>query len=233
MKLIYEVIFITTISELALSKIKPGMTVSLGGGHNVFNLAKAIKQMHLNNIQLCSPSELTRLNCQTIGLKVDSLDDIDNINLAFDGCDSVDYDFNALKSGGGIHLYEKIAAQMSEEYILLLPAERITKQLLTKVPLCIEIAPPAVKQIIQAGENMGLKMEIRQENKVASLARSPLGNLLVDAFADNWNDIDNIVSKLNKQNGVVATSYFKDLVTSLITTDKQNNAIEIKKGELK
>ena len=33
-------------------------------------------------------------------------------DLAFDGCDSIDQNFNALKSGGGIHLFEKIAAEM-------------------------------------------------------------------------------------------------------------------------
>ena len=193
MKIIYEVILITTISKLALSKIKNGMTVSLGGGHNVFNLTQAIRHAQLD-IRLCSPSELTRLNCQAIGLQVDSLETIDHIDLAFDGCDSVDYHFNALKSGGGIHLYEKIAAQMSDEYVILLPAERIQKELSNKVPLCIEIAPPVVKQVIKTGESMDLKMKIRQGTKVAALARSPQGNLLVDAFSSTWNDIDKIVS---------------------------------------
>ncbi len=193
MKIIYEMFLITTISELALSKIKNGMTVSLGGDHNVFNLTQAIRHAQLD-IRLCSPSELTRLNCQAIGLQVDSLETIDHIDLAFDGCDSVDYHFNALKSGGGRHLYEKIAAQMSDEYVLLLPAERIQKELSNKVPLCIEIAPPIVKQVIKTGESMDLKMEIRQGTKVAALARSTQGNLLVDAFSSTWNDIDKIVS---------------------------------------
>lgn len=76
-------------------------------------------------------------------------------------------------------------------------------------------------------------MEIRQGNEVASLARSPQGNLLVDAFSSTWDDIDTIVSRLNNQNGVVATSYFQNVVTSLITTNKNNDAIEIKKGDLK
>ena len=106
MKIIYEVILVTTISKLALSKIKNGMTVSLGGGHNVFNLTQAIRHAQLD-IRLCSPSELTRLNCQAIGLQVDSLEAIDHIDLAFDGCDSVDYHFNALKSGSGIIYMKK------------------------------------------------------------------------------------------------------------------------------
>lgn len=99
----WTVISIQTISSLAFSKIKPHMTVSLGGGPNVFNLAQEIAHHNEIDLTLCSPSELTRLNCQKLGLKVVNLNQISHIDLAFDGCDSVDYNFNALKSNGGIH----------------------------------------------------------------------------------------------------------------------------------
>ncbi|WP_367302417.1 ribose-5-phosphate isomerase A, partial [Lactobacillus helveticus] len=135
----FEVTIINSISKLAISKIKTGMTISLGGGHNVMNLAEELHQSSITNITLCSPSELTRMN-------VHPLDEIKWIDLAFDGCDSVDYQLNALKSGGGIHLFEKIAAQMSKEYILLVPEKRVQKELSSKVPLCIEVAEPAIKK---------------------------------------------------------------------------------------
>ena len=51
---------------------------------------------------------------------------------------------------------------MSDKYVWLLPAERIQKELSNKVPLCIEIAPPVVKQVIKTGESM--KMEIRKRH---------------------------------------------------------------------
>lgn len=38
------------------------MTISLGGGHNVMNLAEELHQSSITNITLCSPSELTRMN---------------------------------------------------------------------------------------------------------------------------------------------------------------------------
>ncbi len=53
---------------------------------------------------------------------------------------------------------------MSDKYVLLLPAERIQKELSNKVPLCIEIDPPVVKQVIKTGESMNLKMEIRKRH---------------------------------------------------------------------
>ncbi len=225
----FEVISIN-ISNLALTKIKPNMTISLGGGQNVFKLAQTIKQASLA-INLVSPSEMTRYNCQKIGLFVHSLNETDQIDIAFDGCDSVDYSLNTLKSGGNIYLYEKIAAQMSKEYILLLPQERIQKELSTKVPLSIEVASPAVKQIMNFCHSLNLKAELRLDT--SSFARSPLGNLIIDIYKPNWNDIAQINEQLLKQNGVIASSYFPNLVTSLITTNNNNEALEIKKGDLK
>lgn len=229
----WTVISIQTISSLAFSKIKPHMTVSLGGGPNVFNLAQEIAHHNEIDLTLCSPSELTRLNCQKLGLKVVNLNQISHIDLAFDGCDSVDYNFNALKSNGGIHLYEKLASQISDEYVLLVPPERITKELTNKVQLCIEVAPPCLSQILQTCKNLHLQAQVREDKTIASLAYTSLGNLLIDAYVENWKDILSINTQLSKQNGVVSTSYFHNLVTSLITTDVKDNAIEIKKGDLK
>lgn len=225
-------IIITSISNLALSKIKNDSIVSLGGGHNVFNLACAIKQQANLQITLCSPSELTINKCKNIGLEVLPLSAIDHIDLAFDGCDSVDYNFNALKSGGGIHLYEKIAAQISNEYVLLLPKERIQKKLSPKIPLCIEVAEPVARNVLAFCKKLNLEVTIREAKQVASFARSTQGNLLIDAFASNWKDISNINEEISKQNGVVATSYFENSVTSLITTNENKQAVEIKKGDL-
>lgn len=226
-------ISIQTISSLAFSKIKPHMTVSLGGSHNVFNLAQEIAHHNEIDLILCSPSEITRLNCQKLGLKVVNLNQISHIDLAFDGCDSVDYNFNALKSNGGIHLYEKLASQISDKYVLLVPRKRITKELTNKVQLCIEVAPPCLSQILQTCKNLNLQAQVREDKTIASLAYTSLGNLLIDAYAKNWKDILSINTQLSKQNGVVSTSYFHNLVTSLITTDVKDNAIEIKKGDLK
>lgn len=221
---------IINISSLALSKIKPGMTISLGGGSNVFNLAKEIKNQNLQ-IKLISPSEITRFKCKEIGLEVAALDNTQSIDLAFDGVDGVDYDLNAMKSGGGIHFFEKIAAKMSKEYILLLPSERIQKDISSDLPLCIELAAPALNQFLGFCKSQNLRAEIRQSN--SSFIRSPLGNLLIDVYANNWKDIAEINDNIIKQNGVVSSSYFTNLVTSLITTNKDNEAIEIKKGDLK
>ena len=163
MKIIYEVILITTISKLALSKIKNGMTVSLGGGHNVFNLTQAIRHAQLD-IRLCSPSELTRLNLPSNWIASWLLRGYWAYWFSFRWLRQCWLSFQRSKKWRWYHLYEKIAAQMSDKYVWLLPAERIQKELSNKVPLCIEIAPPVVKQVIKTGESMNLKMKIRKRH---------------------------------------------------------------------
>lgn len=222
----------STISSLAFSKIKPNSTISLGGGSNVFNLAKEIAKHPEYNLTIYSPSELTILNCQKLGLRVYPIQQAASIDVAFDGCDSVDYNLNALKSNGGIHYFEKIAAQKSKQYILLLPMARITRQLSNQVQLCLEVIPESSNSILSLTKKMNLKATIRQGSAVASLAYTKNGNQLIDIYNKSWEDIDNINQELLIQDGVVSSSYFHNLVTSLITQE-DNQAIEIKKGDLK
>lgn len=165
------------ISQKALSKIKPNMSISLGGGSNVLNLAKDLCQAHISNLTLYSPSEITQAKCKQFGLKVLPFsENSSHLDLAFDGCDSIDKNFNALKSGGGIHLFEKLAAENTEEYILLLPAERFRDELSPTIPLCLEVVPACLENVINSiPEEYDYK--IRLGKAVASFARSPLGNI--------------------------------------------------------
>lgn len=209
------------------------MTISLGGGHNVLNLAKLLSTSSLQDeVTLVSPSELTRLDVSALGLVISKLQNNQKIDLAFDGSDSVDYQLNALKSKGGIHLFEKFYAQNAAEYVLITPPERITKTLNSEIFLAVEIATPLLFQVLKQIRALDLKAEIKLAKEVMSYARTPLGNSLISVYANNWDNIDKINTKIEQFNGVVSTSYFHNLVTSVITLDDNGNAIELKKGDL-
>ena len=126
------------------------MTVSLGGGSNVLTLAKDMNNAQIPGLRLYSPSEITKFQCEQLGLNILALNDnMPKFDLAFDGCDSIDQNFNALKSGGGIHLFEKIAAENAKEYILLLPKERFKETLNPTISLCIEIIPNCLNNLMK------------------------------------------------------------------------------------
>ena len=162
------------ISKKALSKIQPNMTVSLGGGSNVLTLAKDMNNAQIPGLRLYSPSEITKFQCEQLGLNILALNDnMPKFDLAFDGCDSIDQNFNALKSGGGIHLFEKMAAENAKEYILLLPKERFKETLNPTISLCIEIIPNCLNNLMKKIPQ-GYTAKIRLSQSVASFAHSPL-----------------------------------------------------------
>lgn len=130
---------------------------------------------------------------------------------------------------GGIHLFEKQAAQIAKQFILLLPSQRIQPILNPKIPLCLEVAPPCVNQVQKYLSSLHLTSKIRQDSSVAAFARTPLGNYLIDVFNEDWHNITELNRQLCLQNGVVSSSLFENLATSLIT-EKDGEIIELKRG---
>lgn len=53
-----------------------------------------------------TPSDHTAQVCKKLGLEIVDTKEVKEIEIAFDGCDQVDSDLNAYKSGGGIHTLE-------------------------------------------------------------------------------------------------------------------------------
>jgi len=66
-----------------------------------------------------TPSFTTASLCVQNGLQVVPTWSVDRIAVAFDGCDEVDEQLHALKSGDGIHTKEKLIASMADHYIML------------------------------------------------------------------------------------------------------------------
>lgn len=222
-----------TIIDAALAMLRPHMTISLGGGSNVSKLAQEIATVHNLPLTICTPSELTKLKCEQLSLSVSPLSQITSVDFAFDGCDSADYQLNLLKSNGGIHTLEKIYAQTATEYIILTPFSRIKPQLDHRVPLTLEVLADAVSQVLRLTSHLGLKAQQRKDQTVASFARTPNGNRLIDCYAVSWQNIENLNFELRQFNGVVGTSYFSNTATAIITTLDNKEVKLIRKGDLK
>ena len=197
----------------ALKMIKPQMTVSFGGGRTVGRLIRAIKEP---TIKIASPSEQTRQLCLELGIPVVSLPQVKKFDLAFDGCDSLDENLNALKSNGGIHTFEKLYAQLADRYIIMAPIERFKEELNPDVQLTLEVLDLAIPQVITEVEKLGGSAKIRQASEMAGMVRTPNGNGLVDIHFENWTNISEINRQLAQTTGVMGTSYCENIVTDAL-----------------
>jgi ribose 5-phosphate isomerase A len=207
--------------EVAKSMIKPQMTVSFGGGRTVSKLVKSLVDI---DIQVSTPSEMTRELCLELNIPVISIMEINRFDLAFDGCDSLDENLNALKSNGGIHTFEKLYANLADKYVIMAPKEKFASKLNPAVPLTLEVLDQAILQIIKEVQFLGGRGIVRQSKDIAGMVRTSNGNGLIDCYFEDWEKIDQIDAVLTEQNGVLGTSYFKNLVTDALLAS--NNGVE-------
>lgn len=192
----------------AAKLIKPGMVVGIGAGSTMAHLVEAVAGD--KSVTYVTPSAGTQALMEKYQLKVAAAEVLDHLDLYFDGCDQVDADLNALKSGGGIHTYEKILANMADRFIIVGDDTKLVPQLDTQYPLTVEVIPAALAAVVKylrTTFNTG-SVEIRS-------ARSLAANYLLDV---RFNEMP-VLSALNAVKlfpGVVDHSLFLQLAKGAI-----------------
>lgn len=214
----------------AIKYIKENTVIGLGGGSTISYLISFIKEAGLN-VEIVTPSFSTERLCIENGLKVIPTYSAEKISVAFDGCDEVDHDLSALKSGGGIHTKEKIIGKMADEYILLVDESKVSEKLDFKYPVVLEIIPESLELVTRSIEELGGKLELRKCRSKDGVARSDHGLFLVDAFfkKEDVKDISKLNDDLKKIVGVVDTSLFYNIATKALVAGE--NGIRVIESE--
>lgn len=199
----------------ALKYIKDGMCVGLGGGSTVGFLAEYLAKEG-KRVTVVTPSDDTAELCKNLGLMVLSLEMVEYIDIAFDGCDELDRCLNALKSNGAIHTKEKIIASMAQKYVLLIDESKLYETLPLKDSVTLEVVPQGRNYVQAQVEKLGGKAVMRKSGAKAGFVISDNGNYIldtyfteVDAFAGKPAELH---QKLKQLTGVVETALFIDVV---------------------
>ena len=190
----------------ALKYIKDGMCIGLGGGSTIGYLAEYLAKEE-RKITVVTPSDDTAELCKNLGLMVLSLEMTAHINIAFDGCDELDKELNALKANGAIHTKEKIIASMAEKYVLLIDESKFYDTLPLKDSVTLEVIPQSRNYVQAQIEKLGGKAVMRKSGAKADFVISDISN--VATFAGKPEELH---KKLKQLTGVVETALFIDMV---------------------
>ncbi|GIM30470.1 ribose-5-phosphate isomerase [Clostridium polyendosporum] len=206
----------------ALKYIKSNTIIGLGGGSTISYLIEYIKENKDLKVKVVTPSAKTKMLCIKNGLEVLHTCSVDKIAVAFDGCDEVDENLNAIKSGGGIHTKEKLIATMAEDYILLVDDTKFVKTLTFKHPVVLEILEDSLKYVESVVTELGGKPIIRNSAAKDGFTISDNGNLLMDVFFHNVKDIYKLENSLKNICGVIDTSLFTNVVTKALIVGRDD-----------
>lgn len=171
----------------ALKFIQPGMVVGFGAGSTMAHLINYIKEdaTLFGSLTTVGSSFSTRQLLLREGFVVRDAGWLSSVDLYFDGCDQFDWRLTALKSGGGVHVSEKVLAAMAGQFVLVGDASKKVDRLDATYPLVVEVLPEALGYVSDCMKKFF--GPVRSELRMAGSAKdgavvTERGNFLID----NW-----------------------------------------------
>jgi len=194
--------------------------VGLGAGSTIAYLVEFLKQEIDNGLQLTFvTSSFTTLQLLLkSNFPVQQIASVKTIDIYFDGCDQLDKQLNALKSGGGIHTHEKLCASMAGEFVLIGDEAKYVETFDTCFPLVVELIPEAFSFVpAEINKAFGdVKTAYRMGDKKDGPVITANGNYLLDVYFKSWPGLSTINPTLKAITGIVETSLFYNIAHKAI-----------------
>jgi ribose 5-phosphate isomerase A len=122
-------------AEAAAAIVQDGMRVGLGTGSTVAYLLPALAGRKLPGLRCAATSLATERAASELGLIVEDLDALGELDIAIDGADQVDPSGWLIKGGGAAQTREKIVAAAARVFVVIVSAEKVVPELIPPVPL--------------------------------------------------------------------------------------------------
>lgn len=199
-------------AKAAAAIVSAGQTIGLGGGKTIAYLTEQLagNPSLKDSLTVTSSSFETTALLHGLGFRLVAPSLIDRLDLYFDGCDVFDTQLNALKSGGGIHVMEKLLAAAADKFVLLGDAGKFKPALDPRYPLAIEFLPQALS-IVKRKVGLlypGTRFVQRMSTEKIGAAISDNGNMLADIYFDTFPDLAELDVQVKMIPGMVGHSLF-------------------------
>ena len=153
---------IKALSLDALKNVKDGYVLGLGSGRAATTLVKSLsKYIKTKKISVtCVPTSMQiKLVAESVGLQLIDVDQIDKIDIVFDGADQIDKNKFLIKGGGGALLKENILISAAKKVIIMADSSKFVKDFNRMIP--VEVHPTARQIVWKQIEKLGGKPKLR------------------------------------------------------------------------
>jgi ribose 5-phosphate isomerase A len=192
-------------AEAAATLVKDGMRVGLGTGSTVSYLLAALGERadQLRNARCVATSPATEQAARALGLTVEELDAVGELDIAIDGADQIDPRGWLVKGGGAAQTREKIVAAAARRFVVIASAEKAVAAL----------GPPVPLEVLRFGARRTLA-EVGDARLRGDL-ESPDGNPIAD-YLGPIDDPASLASRLSATPGVVEHGLFAPEMVSYV-----------------
>ncbi len=216
------------VANAAIKEVKSDMILGLGSGSTaalmIKSLADEIRSGELQNIRGVATSFQSEVLALELNIPLIDLASVSQIDLAIDGADEVDPDFQLIKGGGACHVREKLVASKANKLLIVVDETKMVKNLNQSFPLPVEVLPNAWKQVKDVISEMNGSSTLRMATKKAGPVVTDQGNLILDVlFKDGIKNPKDIEMRINNIPGVLENGLFIDLTDKVLVGKIENN----------
>jgi ribose 5-phosphate isomerase A len=205
------------VAAYALRFVRDKIVLGLGTGttsrHFVQLLAERVRAEAWSIVGVATSLATAELARQ-LGLEVESIDDVERIDLYVDGADQISTSGAIVKGGGGALLGEKIVAANSQERVYIADGSKLAGTL-GGVPLPVEVVPFGHEFTGRRIRRLGADAVLRTSE--AGPFRTDSGHFIYDCKFENMADPAGLSGELHNIAGVVETGLFLGLDGVVVT----------------
>ena len=199
---------ISALSKDALKFVKNDYVIGLGSGRAATTLVKSLgKLIKLKNYNIKGiPTSLQiKLIAEKVGIPLVEVDQVDHIDIVFDGADQVDSQKFVIKGGGGALLRENILFNLANKVVVMADKTKFVKNFTRTVP--IEIHPMARNTITNAIKKLGGDTQLRLLNRGYTFFTEN-GNIILDCDFGTIKNPKILTQKIKQTPGVLESGIF-------------------------
>lgn len=204
-------------ARTAVQYVKDGHVVGMGTGSTSRYMILMLGERVKSGLQIkgVPTSQETARLAREGGIPLIDTENRWEIDVAIDGADQVDPQFNLIKGGGGALLKEKIVAASAKQFIVMVDQTKQVPVLGGSFPLPIEIIPFGWGSTAREIERLTRGRLVLRERNGAPF-KTEAGHLILDVHLDRIDKPAELETALNLIPGVVETGLFVNRTHILI-----------------
>jgi ribose 5-phosphate isomerase A len=213
-------------AEKATEYIRDGMIIGLGTGSTAYWAIQDIGKKVKNGlrIQAVATSIQSEHLARGLGIPLVDISITDRIDVAIDGADEVDDEWNAIKGGGGALLREKIVASHSKELIVIVDeSKRVNSLGAFALPVEVVIYGHEVTQ--KRLRALGCLPQLRLADNRPFVTDN--GNYVIDCDFGRIEQPGELADQINRLPGVVDHGLFIQMATKVIVGYHDGTVLEL------
>ena len=199
---------IKALSSDALKFVKDDYVIGLGSGRAATALVKSLsKLIKLKgyNIRGVPTSLQIKLIAEKGGIPLVEADQVESIDVVFDGADQIDSQKYVIKGGGGALLRENILFSLAKKVVVMADKTKFVKNFTRTVP--VEIHPLARNSVTKSIKKLGGEVEMRSLDRGYPFFTEN-GNIIFDCDFGKIKNPKVLTQKIKQTPGILESGIF-------------------------